>query len=428
MNQGGTMIGRILFPALMLAAGIPCAVAQMVTIQGTVLSVSGAPVSGAVCQFKGIANKATTDASGKYDFTGSSTSIRAEGYGVSMAAQGRQLVLNLDKGENVAVDLFGVSGRMIFNVAAGAMSAGPHSLSLIAPSGAEQLFLVRIRIGSQIAWHKLTLQGGFASITDVSSATLTRPLAKTEAIYDSLFCTSPDFHGGLAHINGRTVTSYSGTANFRMFSSDAAWKKQCSMPIAFNYDNTSGATKYKQIIADPLATEQEVLMEVCQSTFKLATQPKKYADYIANIKAGAGGQVAATGGNTLGFSTEYIDGQPNNYAGWWELVGVQTHEAVHSYQAYYNTTGADGFGEAMPDAVRALNGFFKWPTGTKCTGSFTDVYQTGGKYWYFIEMKHPGFLTSVWQKPTGDISDRVQQITGESLSAMVSECQTMGMP
>ena len=109
-------------------------------------------------------------------------------------------------------------------------------------------------------------------------------------------------------------------------------------------------------------------------------------------------------------------------------MGVQTHEAVHSYQAYYNTTGASGFGEAMPDAVRALNGFFKWPTGTKCSGSFTDVYQTGGKYWYFIEMKHPGFITTVWQQNTGDITTRVQSITGESLSAMASECQTKGMP
>jgi hypothetical protein len=56
------------------------------------------------------------------------------------------------------------------------------------------------------------------------------------------------------------------------------------------------------------------------------------------------------------------------------------------------------------------------------------VYQTGGKYWYFIEMKHPGFLTSVWQQTAGDISARVQSITGESLANLASECQTKGMP
>jgi hypothetical protein len=327
------------------------------------------------------------------------------------------------------VDLFNLSGKLMRNVVDAVLPAGAHSLALTAPNGSHQLYLLRVKLASGTSWHKLTLQDGVASLSDVATAADTRPLAKTEAGVDSLFCTSPDWHGGLAKINGRSVSNYTGTVNIRMFSSAPEWKTQCSPPTTFNFDNTAGATRYKAIIADPVATEQEVLMEVCQSTFKLPTQPKKYATYVANIKSGAGGQVAATGGNTLGFSTEYIANLQNNYAGWYEIVGVQTHEATHSYQAYYGTTGVgDAFGESMPDAVRALNGFFSWPTGTKCSGDYKAAYQTGAKYWYFIEMKHPGFLTSVWQNNNGDFAARVQTITGESLTSLNSECQTKGMP
>ncbi len=404
---------------------VSMASAQTVTITGAVYSVSGEPVSGATCQFKSIANKAVTDAQGKYSFSGAVGIRRAEGYSISVAAQGRQLTLNLDRSARVNVSVFSLQGRMLSELFDGAMPAGIRSLDFAAPQGAHQLYLVRMRIDGVEAWHKLAIREGMASLTAAGEAPA-YALRKSAAAGDSLFCTEPGHTGGLAHINGRAVTVYTGIQDFRMFSSDPAWKTQCGMPVTFNFDNSSGVTQYKKLIPDWVGTEQEVLMEVCQSTFKKATQPKKYATYVANIRNGSG--VAATGGNNLEFNASYIAGQPSSYSGWWEVVGVQTHEAVHSYQAYYNTTGASGFGEAMPDAVRALNGFFKWPRGTKCTGSYTDVYQTGGKYWYFIEMKHPGFLTSVWQSASGDISTRVQTITGESLSAMVSECQSKGMP
>jgi hypothetical protein len=102
---------------------------------------------------------------------------------------------------------------------------------------------------------------------------------------------------------------------------------------------------------------------------------------------------------------------------------------VHSYQQFYNTTGAAGFGEAIPDAIRCLTGFFYWPAGTKCSGGFAGTYQTGGKYWYYIELKHPGFIYRVMNAPqTGDISVRVLSLTGDSLSTMCRECETSGMP
>jgi hypothetical protein len=407
---------------LLLVAASVSAQAQTIDLKGAVYSVSGAPIAGATCRFKTAGNQAVTDADGKFDF-GKSTAVRAAaGYSVAITAEGGQLSLSLDRGQSIEVDLFAIDGRRLANLVAAVLPAGTHRFGLGAAGSGNRLYLLRVKRGSEIAWHKLTRQGGFASIAQGAAR---GPLAKTSAIVDSLFCTAPEYHGGLTHTNGRNIGSYSGTQNIRMFSSDPAWKV-CSPPITFNFDNSPGVARYKQLIPDWVATEQEILMEVCQSTFKLASQAKKWTTYIANIKTDDG--VAATGGNELTFNTGYIADQPDNYAGWIEVTGVQIHEAVHSYQPYYETPGAGGFGEAMPDAVRALTGYFKWPTGTKCTGSYADAYQDGGKYWYFIEMKHPGFLTTVWQQKSGDITTRVQSITGESLSAMATECKTKGMP
>lgn len=412
-----------LVSALLSAATVQ---AQTVTITGTVHSISGKPIQGAVCQFKSIANKATTDAQGKFNFSGAVGIRQAEGYTVTMASQGRRIAMTLERPERVALDLFTVSGKLVRNLADRELSAGSHSLDFAPPSGSHQLYLLRVRMGSEIAWHKVAIQNGIASMTGVASASVAAPLAKTGAALDSLFCTEAGHHGGLAKINGRAISAYSGNYGIRMFSSDPAWKTQCNPPITFNFDTSPGVTRYKQILPNWVETEYAVLNEVCQACFKLPTQPKKYATYVANIKLDDG--VAATGGNTLYFNTGYIANQPNTYAGWAEIVGVQIHEAVHSYQAYYNTAGASGFGEAMPDAVRALTGYFKWPKGTKCTGNYTDVYQTGGKYWYFIELKHPGFLTSIWQQTSGDITTRVKNITGENLADLANECKTTGMP
>jgi hypothetical protein len=412
------MFWKIAALAVAAAAGLR---AQTVSLQGTVLSVSGEPVAGAVCRLKTLGNIAVTNAQGKYDFSGTTAARRVEGYAMTVAAGDGQLTLRMDRAGSASLDLFGIDGRLIRNLVEAPLSAGAHRFDLALPASGHGLFLLRMRLGSETAWHKLAWQGGFAAVASQGDG---GPLAKAEA-GDSLYCTHEKFKGGLAGINGRRVSTYAGTQNFRMFSTDSAWKV-CAPPITFNFDASAGVARYKAMIPDWVKTEQEVLMEVCQSTFKLPSQAKKYTGYIADIKKSDG--VAATGGNHLFFNADYIAQQPDTHAGWLEVVGVQTHEAVHSYQPYYGTAGADGFGEAMPDAVRALNGFFNWPKGAKCSGAFTDAYQDGGRYWYYIEMKHPGFLTSVWQKTSGDIAMRVQQITGESLSGMVTECKTQGMP
>lgn len=415
--------------ALTLAAA--CLRAQTVTISGKVHTLSGAPIAGATVKFKGLANTATTNSEGFYSFSGPTALRRADGYRLGVSSQGTRLRLDLERRERVAVRVFSTDGRLAARVADRTLEAGSHAFDLAA-GRAEGLHLVQVRTGAGEGWHKLTVQGGLAAVTAAGEAPL-RGLPKASAMpTDSLYVEHPTHHGGLGKINGRTVQAFAGTQNFRMVSGDKGWDV-CAPPFTFNFDQSAGALYYQKIVAGPQATNQEVLREVCQSIWRSPSDVpgnRRFTSYRANINSGVTTGVASTGGNSLNFNVGYINQQKSrgDANAWYEIVGVLVHEAVHSYQPYYSTSGASGFGEAVPDAIRALTGFFRWPTGSKCSGSYTEAYQTGGKYWYFIEQKHPGFINAVYKLTSGDIAARVQQVTGASLSSLVSECQTKGMP
>ena len=405
-----------------------------VNITGKVLGMTGTPIVGAIVKFKSLSNTATTNSEGAYSFNGPLALRKAEGYRLAMVSQGSRLSLSLDQREPVSIQIFGLSGRLVRQVVDRTLDGGNHAFDLAGLNQANQLYLVKVRMGAQLGWHKLTYQGGLSYITSVGEVAMDRALGKAAASVaaDSLYVTHAEYHGGLAKINGRSVTAMTGTQNFRMFSTDKGWDA-CAPTFNFKFDQSAGALYYQKIIAGPEATNQEALREVCQSIWKVPADipsNRKFTSYTANINSSVSTGVASTGGNSLNFNVGYIDQQKGrgDAAAWYEVVGVLIHEGTHSYQPYYSTTGASGFGEAVPDAIRALTGFFKWPTGNKCSGSFTEAYQTGGKYWYFIEQKHPGFINAVYKLTSGDISARVQQVTGESLNAMVTECQTKGMP
>ena len=387
---------------------------------GNVYTLAGVPIVGAKVTLQTAAKSTFTDEKGHYDFAlvGISSSTTLPGY--SLQTAGGVLSLGLEKEQKVTLTVFSTSGKSLRRLADGTFPSGNHRFSLAGMERAGQLCLLKVEIGPGTAWHKLTLQGSFAAMAGFAALSAdAAPAAKTTAAVESLIVTHPSFNGGLIGMHAK-ASKTTAPVDFRMVSTDPAWNV-CAPPITFNFDGSAGASYYKKLIPDPQATEQEVLREICQSIWKLPSQAKKYTSYTANIKSMGG--VANTGGSTLNFSTDYLNNKPL-----YELIGVQVHEGTHSYQPYYNTTGASGFGEAMPDAVRGLTGYFRWPSGTKCSGSFTAAYQEGGKYWFYIEMVHPGFLSAVWQTSTGDISARVQTITGESLATLTAACQSKGMP
>jgi hypothetical protein len=255
---------------------------------------------------------------------------------------------------------------------------------------------------------------------------------------ESLACAHPDFHGGLGSINTRPIESYSDTVDLRMFSSDPAWKERCGpMPI-FDYRQTNDdGAHYKRLMGDdPVGTQRTISGEVCQSLFERPSQAPSLDSINIDFERGLDQRNllgyfthTADGRPEVVLNTEYADRMSNSTSGKREMEALQTHETHHAYQPYYKTEGADGFGEATAKMVEHLHGLTEgWPRGTQCQGSYAGPYDEGGRYWYFIEMKHPGFLTEVYQDEEGDIAARVKRITGENLSDLVAECRTKGMP
>jgi hypothetical protein len=244
---------------------------------------------------------------------------------------------------------------------------------------------------------------------------------------DSIVVTHPNFNGGLDLINTRKIEETTGTQNFRMFSTDTSDTGWWASEMVFNFEPYhEGVDYYKNIIGDWVAAERQCQREIEQCFYRYPSEVpanKKWETYKVNCNANISG-VASTGGNTCNISPSYC-----NRKSWWEIEGVHHHEMCHSYQQYYNHSGVSGFGESIPDAVRCLTGFFHWPKGTKCRGGINQAYQGGARYWFFIELKHPGFIYELMSSgSSGDIATKVQDITGESLDDLCEECETDGMP
>jgi Peptidase of plants and bacteria len=401
------------------------------TVTGQVRSTIGIPIKGAMVKLTALNITRTTDDSGKYDFGAVSTlpvSAQPERYSYSIVARGKQMDLDVVAAQKFTIEMFDLSGRRVCTILDDRLAPGNHAVVLGSAALANQMYLVKILAGSRCSYFEFAPDIGMNVAKSLVSNNAALPKTAAVAAADSVVVTHPNFWGGLDAINTRKVSSVTGVQNFRMFPFDTSATGWFASKMNFVFTpDTTGVSYYKQKVPDYEYEERETQREVQQCLWRLPSDVpsiKKYATYNCNINATVTTGVAETGGNTLSFNPAYINNKP-----WWEILGVQHHEMVHSYQQFYNTTGADGFGEAIPDAIRCLTGFFYWPAGTKCSGGFAGTYQTGGKYWYYIELKHPGFIYKVMNTAqTGDISARVLSITGDSLSSMCTECESKGMP
>ena len=424
MGKVMCFLGTVLFLAVNAFA--------QATVSGQVRTVTGVPIKGATVKLVTLNLTRTTDDSGKYDFNAQvgiqTFSGKQESPEYSIIARGRQMTLTVVHGEKFSIGMFDLSGKLIRTFLDRSLEPGRHTIDLGNVNNSSGMYMVKIKAGSSTVCYKFAPDIGLNVVQPLMPGIVI--LAKTGivAAADSLVVTHPDYWGGLDVINARKISATTGTQNFRMFSNDTSATGWFSSKMNFVFTpDTVGVSYYKQKVPDYEYEERQTQREIQQCFYRLPSEVpanKKYATYNVNINATVTTGVAATGGNTLSLNPGYC-----NNKSWWEILGVQHHEMCHSYQQYYNTLGADGFGEAIPDAIRALCGFFYWPAGTKCSGGFAGAYQTGGKYWYYIELKHPGFIYRVMNAPqTGDISARVLSITGDSLATMCRECETSGMP
>lgn len=405
---------------------------SQVTVSGYVRTMTGVPIEGATVTLVNLSLSCKTNTDGFYDFSTAPVINTVKKRDFSLTHHGNQLLLNLDSRAQVSVTLFNLSGKLIGTPLNKPLIKGRHQVTLRAAGRAnQQLYLLRVTIGEKTAFYKMTVfHGVVASLSPAGSTGVGNPMVMTASrnAEDSMVVTHPQYCGGNASINTRRISETTGTQNFRMFSTDTSDTGWWASEMQFDFTpHHAGVDYYKEKVPDYVPVERWTQMEIQQSIWRYPSEipsNKKWATYKCNINANVSTSVASTGGNTLNFNPRYINRKSR-----WEIIGVQHHEMVHSYHPFYNINGSNGFGEAMCDAIRCLTGYFYWPKGTKCRGGYQQAYQGGGKYWYFIELKHPGFFYEIYKRSSStNIKTAVREITGESLDDLCDECESGGMP
>jgi len=410
-----------------------------VTVTGYVRTMTGVPISGAQATLVKLNLTAVTNDSGFYDFS-KTNSLRPlvenpSRFSFSLARRKSQLIVTLDRDEKVTIRIFDVAGNLVRRLDDRFLVTGSHAIDVGKLGHSNAAYIARCDAGEKTASIIFAYcQGEITGLSQIQDA---RPwpgnLSKSAAAMasDSLIVTHPNYWGGLDGINTRKISSTTGTQNFRMFSNDTSstgWYAS-TMNFVFTPDSP-GVSYYQQKVPDYKFEERQTQREIEQCFWRSPADvptSKRYSTYTCNINGNSGvpsGDAATTGGNTLNFNPSYINGKS-----WWEILGVQHHEMNHSYQPWYDMTGVTAFGESMPDCIRCLTGFFYWPAGTKCSGGINQAYQPGAHYWYFIELKHPGFIYGLYKLTSKtNIATAVQQVTGESLDTLCKQCEAQGMP
>jgi hypothetical protein len=413
-------------------------ISAQASVSGFVRTMTGVPISGAQVRLVALNVTAVTDDSGFYDFTKTLVLPPSiDNNGISsflLTGKRNELIITLFRNEKVAVSIFDMSGKLFRRFPDMFLAAGRYAFDIGNSGRSNMIFLARVNAGEKT--RSITFAYCQGEITGISEAVQRQSgyggLDKSGAIKasDSIIVTHPKYWGGLDCINTRKISATSGMQNFRMFSNDTSATGWYASKMNFVFTPTAtGVSYYQQKVPDYEFEERQTQREIEQCFWRLPSEvpsAKRYPTYLVDINGdwNSTSDVAQTGGNHLQFTPQYINGKP-----WWEILGVQHHEMCHSYQPWYDMSGVSGFGESMPDCIRCLTGFFYWPSGTKCSGGINQAYQPGAKYWYFIELKHPGFIYGLYKLTSStSIATAVQQITGESLDTLCKQCEAKGMP
>jgi hypothetical protein len=399
---------------------------------------TGPAIKGATVRLVHLNLTAMTDDSGFYNFSNVPVRFLAdknERSGLSILSRHGDVVVTLDRSENVSARIFDMTGRLVFQYPEQRLLPGSHSIGLSDLGAAKAVYLLQVAAGDETrcaefvySQKKIT---GFMASTDAAltaRAGFSKTLGAMAA--DSMVVTHPNYLGGLDCINTRKISSTTGVQNFRMFSNDTTSTGWFASQMNFVFASSSpGADYYKKTVPDYAFELRQTQREIEQSFWRLASEvpsSKRYSTYNCSIDNSVPSQYAAlTGGNTMQVNASYALNKP-----WWELLGMHHHEMCHSYQPWGDMAGVSGFGESIPDALRALCGFLYWPAGTKCSGGVNQAYQGGARYLYYIELKHPGFIYRLYKSSSASTNfpTVVKQVTGESLDSLCKQCETQGMP
>jgi hypothetical protein len=124
---------------------------------------------------------------------------------------------------------------------------------------------------------------------------------------------------------------------------------------------------------------------------------------------------------TVTVSVEWLTQHP-------EDIGLLTHELTHAVQAYPNYDPS-WITEGLADYARFLYGPEKqpgWQLPTKLTKkqSYRDSYRVTGRFFQWLEAKHPGTLDKLHRRmQEGRLpEEEIRQVIGVNLDSLWDEC------
>ncbi len=228
---------------------------------------------------------------------------------------------------------------------------------------------------------------------------------------------------------------------FGIVSCQPAFETACKPKIEFtNGDPTGKGKVFTDVIPDVEATEKDLACTTCSILYRTPSEiPQGKMPATIKIVLDTHGGVAQTGGATIQFDLNYINGFAGRPADQvkQEMLGVLQHETVHIYQNY----GNGGTGEGVADLVRARTGYYQknrwrsegdWKTAYTASGNFyswlTGPCSFHTQFYSAHDLDFPYKLNKALAGKSGDaaftaVSDLTQQLFGKSPETLWTEYQ-----
>lgn len=192
---------------------------QDINLSGTVKdSATQAGISGAIVKLKVARLTDTTNASGTYSFVRTAVRFPASYENQLVGAphfnQNRLFFGVANNGEQVKIDIYNLLGRNVASYMDAKLGRGNYQVSVFGPSLADQLYFVKVRVGSKATMLKMPLIGRQSSssgqmIKKISGSSLDISVSKAAAALDTLIVAASGYK-----VTRLAISAYTGTNDF----------------------------------------------------------------------------------------------------------------------------------------------------------------------------------------------------------------------
>jgi Peptidase of plants and bacteria len=246
--------------------------------------------------------------------------------------------------------------------------------------------------------------------------------------------------GGAAGGSGTAGNSAIGP--FGITSCQPAFQTACRPNIEFTNPDPNGKGKvFTDAVGDVVTAMKDICCTSCSILYRTEAEiPQGKKPTTVKLVLDTHGGVAQTGGATIQFDLNYINGFAGRPAAEvkQEMLGVLQHESVHIYQNY----GTGGTGEGLADLVRARTGYYpksRW----RSEGDWMTAYTASGNFYSWLtgpcsfhsvffaghDLDYPYKMNKALAGKSGDtasfnaVSTLIQQTFGKDVDSLWTQYQ-----